>query len=129
MARDANLPEMMGAVHPKTATPHLAILFSSLIVIGMAVLLPIEDVAAAADIMFLLLFVQVNVAVMRLRKKRPDLDRGFHIPFMPLVPILAIGSHVVSRGLPVHPLSAGVGGGGRVDRGGRRRLLRLQPSS
>jgi len=92
MARDANLPEMMGAVHPKTATPHLAILFSSLIVIGMAVLLPIEDVAAAADIMFLLLFVQVNVAVMRLRKKRPELDRGFHIPFMPLVPILAIGS-------------------------------------
>jgi amino acid transporter/nucleotide-binding universal stress UspA family protein len=92
MARDANLPTAIGAVHPRRATPHLAIGASALIVIGMAVLLPIEDVAAAADIMFLLLFVQVNVAVIRLRRLRPDLDRGFRIPLMPVVPILAIGT-------------------------------------
>jgi amino acid transporter/nucleotide-binding universal stress UspA family protein len=92
MARDANLPTALGTVHPKRATPHMAILASAVIVIGMAVLLPIEDVAAAADIMFLLLFVQVNVAVMRLRRRRPDLDRGFKVPLMPLTPVLAIGT-------------------------------------
>jgi amino acid transporter/nucleotide-binding universal stress UspA family protein len=92
MARDANLPTALGEVHPRRATPHRAILASAVIVIGMAVLLPIEDVAAASDIMFLLLFVQVNVAVIRLRRRRPDLDRGFKVPLMPLVPILAIGT-------------------------------------
>jgi len=92
MARDANLPTFLSRVHETRATPHVAILASALIIIGMAVLLPIEEVAAAADIMFLLLFVQVNLALISLRKKRPDLDRGFRVPFMPLVPILAIGT-------------------------------------
>jgi amino acid transporter/nucleotide-binding universal stress UspA family protein len=92
MARDANLPQLLGRVHPSRATPHIAILASALIVIGMAVLLPIEDVAAAADIMFLLLFVQVNVALVRLRAKRPELDRGFRVPLVPWVPALAIGT-------------------------------------
>ncbi|HSB53233.1 MAG TPA: amino acid permease, partial [Gemmatimonadales bacterium] len=92
MARDANLPQFLGRVHARRATPHTAILFSALIIIGMAVALPIEDVAAAADIMFLLLFVQVNVAVIRLRKSRPDLDRGFRVPLVPLTPLVAIGT-------------------------------------
>jgi amino acid transporter len=92
MARDANLPSGIARVHPRRATPHVAILLSALLVAAMAVLLPIEDVAAAADIMFLLLFVQVNVAVIRLRKLRPEMDRGFRVPFVPVVPIIAIGT-------------------------------------
>lgn len=94
MARDANLPTAFGRLHATRATPHVAIAFSALIIIGMAVWLPIEDVAAAADIMFLLLFIQVNVAVIRLRGLRPDLDRGFRVPWVPLVPILAIATMV-----------------------------------
>ena len=92
MARDANLPQVLGRVHKARSTPHVAILASAVIVIFMAALLPIEDVAAAADVMFLLLFVQVNVAVIRLRSKRPDLDRGFRIPLVPFIPMLAIGT-------------------------------------
>ncbi|MGH7548265.1 MAG: amino acid permease, partial [Gemmatimonadales bacterium] len=90
MARDANLPRVIGRVHAARATPHVAVGLSAAIVIGMAVVLPIEDVAAATDVMFLLLFVQVNVAAIRLRKLRPELDRGFRVPLMPLVPLLAI---------------------------------------
>jgi amino acid transporter/nucleotide-binding universal stress UspA family protein len=92
MARDANLPKLLARVHPVRATPHFAILASAAIVVSMAVLLPIEDVAAAADIMFLLLFVQVNVALVRLRARRPDLDRGFRVPWVPLVPGVAIAA-------------------------------------
>lgn len=90
MARDANLPPALGTVHPRRATPHWAIVGSTVLIVAMAIALPIEDVAAAADIMFLLLFVQVNLAVIRLRKLRPDLDRGFKVPLMPVIPILAI---------------------------------------
>jgi amino acid transporter/nucleotide-binding universal stress UspA family protein len=92
MARDANLPQVLGRVHARRATPHVAILASAVIIVSMAALLPIEEVAAAADIMFLLLFVQVNLALVRLRRKRPELDRGFRVPWVPVVPALAIGT-------------------------------------
>ena len=92
MARDANLPQVIGRVHATRSTPHVAVALSAAIVIAMAVLLPIEDVAAATDVMFLLLFVQVNVAVIKLRTLRPELDRGFRVPLMPLVPLLAIAT-------------------------------------
>jgi amino acid transporter/nucleotide-binding universal stress UspA family protein len=92
MARDASLPRMVARVHAKKSTPHFAILFSTLLIIGMAIALPIEQVAAAAGVMFLLLFGGVNVAVIRLRKSHPELDRGFKVPFVPFTPILAIAT-------------------------------------
>jgi amino acid transporter len=92
MARDASLPAFVARVHPKRSTPHIAILCSTLLIVGMAIALPIEDVAAAAGVMFLLLFGGVNVAVIRLRRSHPELDRGFRVPFMPLTPIVAIAA-------------------------------------
>jgi amino acid transporter/nucleotide-binding universal stress UspA family protein len=90
MGRDRNLPTWFGKVHPEKKTPHLAILVSAVLVAFMAAALPIEAVASAADIMFLLLFIQVLLVVIALRKKRPDLDRGFRVPLVPFVPILGI---------------------------------------
>ncbi|TFH61419.1 MAG: amino acid permease [Candidatus Zixiibacteriota bacterium] len=90
MGRDRNFPTILSKVSKKNFTPHWAILISLVIVVLMAVSLPIEDVASAADIMFLLLFLQVNLAMIRLRKLRPDLDRGFVTPLFPWLSILAI---------------------------------------
>jgi amino acid transporter/nucleotide-binding universal stress UspA family protein len=90
MGRDRNFPSFFSKVHPKNFTPHWAILFSLVIIVIMAVSLPIEDVASAADIMFLLLFMQVNLAMIRLRKKRQDLDRGFKVPLFPYLSIAGI---------------------------------------
>ena len=90
MGKDRNFPTFFGKVHKKKFTPHLSILFSFFIVISMAVSLPIEDVASAADIMFLLLFLQVNITLIRMRKKRPDLDRGFFTPLFPYITIAGI---------------------------------------
>ena len=90
MGRDRNFPTFFSKVHKKNFSPHLSILFSLFIVVIMAVSLPIEDVASAADIMFLLLFLQVNITLIRLRKKRPDLDRGFFTPLFPYLSILGI---------------------------------------
>ena len=88
MGRDRNFPTFFSKVHKKNFTPHLSIIFSLLIVVIMAISLPIEDVASAADIMFLLLFLQVNITLIRLRKKRPDLDRGFFTPLFPYISIV-----------------------------------------
>jgi amino acid transporter/nucleotide-binding universal stress UspA family protein len=90
MGRDRNFPTFFSKVHSKNFTPHWGIMVSLIIIVLMAVSLPIEDVASAADIMFLLLFLQVNVAMIRLRKKRPDLDRGFKVPLFPALSIIGI---------------------------------------
>jgi len=90
MGRDRNFPEFFSKVHPKNKTPHWSIIISLLIIVIMAISLPIEDVASAADIMFLLLFLQVNIAMIRLRKKRPDLDRGYRVPIFPYLSIAGI---------------------------------------
>lgn len=90
MGRDNSLPSFLSKVHTIHKTPHWGILFSSFIILFMALSLPIEDVASAADIMFLLLFIQVNIALLKLREKRPDLDRGFRVPLVPIIPYLAI---------------------------------------
>jgi amino acid transporter/nucleotide-binding universal stress UspA family protein len=90
MGRDRNFPGFFSKVHPKNHTPHWSILISLIIIVFMALSLPIEDVASAADIMFLLLFLQVNIAMIRLRKKRADLDRGFLVPLFPYLTIAGI---------------------------------------
>ncbi len=92
MGRDRNFPTFFSKVHKKNFTPHFSIVISLFIVIIMAVSLPIEDVASAADIMFLLLFLQVNITLIRLRKKRPDLDRGFITPLFPYLSIVGIAA-------------------------------------
>jgi amino acid transporter/nucleotide-binding universal stress UspA family protein len=98
MGRDRNLPTWFGKVHPTRKTPHWAILASAVLIAIMAAGLPIEAVASAADIMFLLLFIQVLVVLIALRKKRPDLRRGFKVPFVPYVPIVGI---ILQLGLAV----------------------------
>jgi len=98
MARDHNLPAMFARLSRKQKTPYVSILFSMGIIVAALLWLPIEDVASAADVMFLLLFLQVNIALIRLRKKMPDLDRGFRVPFVPLVPIVAIAGNLFIAG-------------------------------
>jgi len=90
MGRDHNLPRPFSKIHPLRHTPYWAVILSGVLILAMAWALPIEDVAVAADLMFLFLFMQVNVSVMRLRLRRPDLDRGFMIPWFPVIPIVAI---------------------------------------
>ena len=91
MGRDRNLPEAFARVHPQRRTPHMSLFFSGALIIVMAVALPLADVAAAASIMFLLLFLQVNVAIITIRRKYGSkLGYGYLVPFFPAVPIIAI---------------------------------------
>lgn len=90
MGRIGYLPKFFSNIHPKHRTPHVATLFSYVIIAVMC-LLPIEAVASSADIMFILLFVLVNAVVIVLRLRRPDLKRSFKTlsPYLPLTAIVA----------------------------------------
>jgi len=89
MGRAYNLPSVLAKIHPKNKTPYISCFFSGGLIIIMALALPLTDVASAADIMFLLLFLQVNATAIALRK-RGGLDYGYKMPFFPYIPILGI---------------------------------------
>jgi amino acid transporter/nucleotide-binding universal stress UspA family protein len=90
MSRDGFLPQKMTRIS-KNHVPSVALGWSSAIVIVVVLLLDVESVAAAADIMFLLLFMLVNVSVIKIRKDMGDeLNYGFLMPFFPAIPIIAL---------------------------------------
>lgn len=91
MGRDHVLPDAFARVHDRTRTPHISVLFSGALIVFMAVALPIQHVAAATDVMFLLLFLQVNYAAIVIRRKYgAKLDYGYVMPWFPWVPIIGI---------------------------------------
>lgn len=91
MGRHYNLPHRFSAIHHRNKTPYIAILLSGLIMAVMASGLPLDQIAIAAGVIFLLLFTQVNLAAMNIRRIYGDkLDYGFKTPFFPVIPIVGI---------------------------------------
>ena len=90
MGRDHNLPAVLGRIHPQMHTPYWAIAISAVLIIVMAFSLPIDEVAKAADVMFLIMFAQVNITLMTLRQRRPDMERGFRVPFFPWPAVIGV---------------------------------------
>jgi len=90
MGRGNDLPQFFGRIHPQNRTPHIAIYTSGALIIFFAALLPIQDVASGASLTFLLLFLLVNVSLLKLRKTQPNLERPFRVPLVPWLPIFSI---------------------------------------
>jgi APA family basic amino acid/polyamine antiporter len=91
MGRHYNLPHQLSSIHSRYKTPHIAIVISGVIMAVMAAALPLDQIAIAAGVIFLLLFTQVNIAVINIRRIYGDkLDYGFKIPFFPIIPIVGV---------------------------------------
>ena len=91
MGRHYNLPHQLSNIHHKFKTPYLATIISAIIMAVMAYALPLDQIALAAGVIFLLLFTQVNIAVITIRRIHGDrLQYGFKIPFFPIIPIVGI---------------------------------------
>lgn len=91
MGRHYNLPHVLSSIHPTNRTPNIAIVISGIIMAIMAYSLPLTDIAVAAGVIFLLLFTQVNVAVIAIRRIYGDkLSYGFKTPLFPIIPIIGI---------------------------------------
>jgi len=90
MSRDGLMGPWAGKVHPKYRTPYLSTIYVGLIVAVITGTFPIQLLGELVNIGTLLAFVLVCAGVWILRKKRPDLERPFRTPLVPLVPILGI---------------------------------------
>jgi nucleotide-binding universal stress UspA family protein len=90
MGRERMLPAQLAAIHPIRRTPHVAVFVSGVILVGMAVALPVGVVGSAASVLFLLSFALVNLALILIRQREPDLPRLFRVPFFPWIPVFGI---------------------------------------
>ena len=90
MSRDKMLPMSLSRIHTLRRTPHIAIAVTGAIILVMAFLFPIQVIGSAASVMFLLTFTLVNLSLIALRRKFPELKGGFRVPLYPATPIAAI---------------------------------------
>ncbi len=90
MARDGLLPKRLATIHPRFGTPFLATWIVGIVFGLIAAFVPLNVLAELINIGTLAAFCLVSVAVIVLRKKRPDLHRAFRCPGVPYVPALAI---------------------------------------
>ena len=88
MSRDGLVPGVFGRVSPRTGTPVAGTLIVGIAVAITAGVVPLGALADATSIGTLFAFALVNVSVIYLRRRRPDLHRSFRVPLYPLTPVL-----------------------------------------
>ncbi|QLQ14868.1 MAG: amino acid permease [Micropruina sp.] len=89
MSRDNLLPMGIAKVHPKYRTPWVITSIVTVVCAVTAGFTPIGVLEEMVNIGTLTAFVLVSIAVVVLRRKRPDLPRAFKVPGNPVLPILS----------------------------------------
>jgi APA family basic amino acid/polyamine antiporter len=90
MSRDGLLPHKLSEIHPRFGTPFFATWIVGIIFGLLSAVVPLGVLGELVNMGTLAAFCLVSVAVIVLRKKRPDLHRAFRCPGVPYVPLLAI---------------------------------------
>jgi basic amino acid/polyamine antiporter, APA family len=88
MSRDGLLPNGLARVWERTRTPALLTLLFAIPIALIAALLPLSEIAELVNIGTLFAFLIVNLAVIWLRRAKPDMERGFRVPFVPVFPLI-----------------------------------------
>jgi basic amino acid/polyamine antiporter, APA family len=90
MSRDGLLPHGVSRVHPRFQTPYITTIITCVIVSIFAGLVPIQVVGEMTSIGTLFAFVVVCMAVIVLRRTRPDAHRPFRVPGGAIIPVLGV---------------------------------------
>ena len=90
MSNDGLLPSFFSDVHKKFRTPWKTNVFFLVFVSIFAGFVPIKDLGHMVSIGTLFAFTLVCIGIIVMRKKMPNAERKFKVPFVPFVPILGI---------------------------------------
>jgi basic amino acid/polyamine antiporter, APA family len=90
MSRDRLLPRRLATVHPRYGTPYKITLITGVVVAALAGFVPLSTLAELVNIGTLFAFVLVSIGVVVLRRTRPDLERTFRVPGVPVLPALSV---------------------------------------
>ncbi|MCS6819993.1 MAG: ethanolamine permease [Chitinophagales bacterium] len=89
-------PFWLGEIHPGWRTPHKALWFN--LAVGMAALFTGKtgEIIVLAVFGALSLYIISSLSLFALRKKEPDINRPFKVPFYPLIPFVALFASIIS---------------------------------
>ncbi|HET7003728.1 MAG TPA: ethanolamine permease [Puia sp.] len=89
-------PAILGEIHPKFKTPSNALIANMMI--GVIALLSgkTSEIITISVFGALTLYILSMISMLLLRKKEPDLDRPFLVPFYPVFPIIALVISTIS---------------------------------
>ncbi|MGG2067208.1 amino acid permease [Bacillus sp. S14(2024)] len=90
MSRDGLLPKSFAKINPKTEAPVFSTWLTGIGGALIAGFVDLKELSNLANIGALLTFLMVGIAVLILRKKHPNLKRGFMVPLVPVLPIISI---------------------------------------
>ncbi|TKX58280.1 amino acid permease [Halorubrum sp. SS7] len=100
MGREGQLLPRIGRIHHRYGTPFFAILLSAVVMLG-SVVLPTESAGNVSSLFFLLSFIVVNAAVIKLRRDRPNMRRPYEMPYYPIPAVLGIALNLLLTGVLV----------------------------
>ncbi|MDH5019716.1 APC family permease [Halobacterium rubrum] len=103
MGREGQLLPSFGQLHHRYGTPFVAILASAVVMLA-SVALPTQSAGNMSSLFFLLSFIIVNVAVIRLRRERPNMNRPYEMPFYPAPPVIGVVLNLILTGVLVEYL-------------------------
>lgn len=91
MSRDGLLPRALARTGSHGTPVRITVIVAVLIAVA-ATVFPIGKLEEMVNVGTLFAFVLVSAGVIILRRTRPDLERGFRVPFVPLLPALSIAA-------------------------------------
>lgn len=91
MSRDGLLLKWFAKLHTSYQTPYRPTLIIGGITALVSGFTPIHEVAELVNIGTLAAFILICSSIIVLRKKRPDLERRFRTPCVPLIPLIGFG--------------------------------------
>lgn len=91
ISRDGLLPKFLSKIDEKKQTPIRSTWMVGTIIALLCGFLPLDQLASLTTIGTLFAFAVVSLGVIGLRKSRPDLKRGFTVPWVPYLPLLSAG--------------------------------------
>jgi APA family basic amino acid/polyamine antiporter len=89
MCRDGLLPRKFATLSSRKAPIFITLAFG-VMAGALTAFVPLEDLAELVNIGTLFAFFLVNAGLIVLRRTKPDLERGFRVPLVPLFPLIGM---------------------------------------
>lgn len=98
MARQGLLPRLLGSVHHRRKTPHIAIYTLAIIVATLAFIGDIKDLASATSLLLLTVFGLMNISLIILKLRPGEAKGKFEVPMVvPILGALVCAVLIISR--------------------------------